>query len=133
MIGLSINLQNREKRFLRYLNLPQLLHALLSFFLLFEQLLLSRYVTTITLCGDIFSERFDRLPRDNLAAYSSLNCDIEKLSWYDLLHVFNKALCSARGLISVNDTCECIDPFTIYQYIQFSKVSGLKSIKAVVQ
>src|SRR3989440_13045521 len=44
-----VNLQHRQERFLRDLDRAHLLHALLSLFLLLEQLALARYVPAVAL------------------------------------------------------------------------------------
>src|SRR6184192_4553060 len=61
-----VNLQDRQKRFLRDLHRAHLLHALLSLFLLLEQLALARHVAAVALRRDVLAQRADRLPGDHL-------------------------------------------------------------------
>ena len=60
------NLQNAEEGFLRKLDRTDLLHALLSFFLLLEKFALSRNVTAVAFGNDVLSERLDRIGGNNL-------------------------------------------------------------------
>src|SRR5438132_1303304 len=51
-----VNLQDRQERLLWDLDRSHLLHALLSFFLLLEQLALARHVAPIALGGDVLAQ-----------------------------------------------------------------------------
>src|ERR1041384_8199864 len=58
-----VNLQDRQERLLWDLDRSHLLHALLSFLFLLEQLALARHVAPIALGGDVLAQRADRLAR----------------------------------------------------------------------
>src|SRR2546425_11834067 len=75
-----VNLQDRQERFLRDLDRAHLLHALLSLFLLLEQLALARHVAAVALGRDVLAQRADRLPCDHLGADRGLDHDLEQLS-----------------------------------------------------
>src|SRR5437870_9231206 len=74
-----VNLQDREKRFLRDLHRAHLLHPLLPLFLLLEQLALAGHVAAVALGGDVLAQRADRLPGDHLRADRGLDHDLEQL------------------------------------------------------
>src|SRR5207247_3278167 len=65
-------LEHREKRLLGDLDAAHLLHALLAFLLLLEQLALARDVAAIALGGDVLAHRLHRLARDDAAADGGL-------------------------------------------------------------
>ena len=52
--------QNRDKRFLRDVDLAKLFHLGLALFLLFQQLVLAGHVAAIEFCSDVLSVRLDR-------------------------------------------------------------------------
>src|SRR6185503_16312066 len=62
---LLADLQYREKRLLRDLDLTHPFHALLAFLLLLEQFPLARDVAAIALRQDVLPQRLDRLARDD--------------------------------------------------------------------
>src|ERR1700758_3960446 len=74
-----VNLQDREKRFLRDLDRAHLLHPLLSLFLLLEQLALARHVAAVALGGDVLAQRADRFAGDHFRADRGLDHDLEQL------------------------------------------------------
>src|SRR3989442_14335880 len=61
-----VNLQDRQECLLRDLDRAYLLHPLLAFFLLLEQLALARHVAPIALGGHVLAQRADRLAGDHL-------------------------------------------------------------------
>src|SRR6266699_5290919 len=61
-----VNLEDREKVFLRNLHRPHLLHALLPLLLLLEQFALPSDVAAVALGCDVLAQRADRLARDHL-------------------------------------------------------------------
>src|SRR3954464_12673739 len=62
----SVDLQHREKRLLRNLDRPDLLHALFSFLLLFEELAFARDVAAIALREHVLAQRLDAGARYDL-------------------------------------------------------------------
>src|SRR6266704_1756974 len=67
-----VNLQDRQERLLWDLDRSHLLHALLSFFLLLEQLALARHVASIALGGD------DLAPHTCEVSVRSDDADVEE-------------------------------------------------------
>src|SRR3989475_3345477 len=75
-----VNLQDRQERLLWDLDRSHLLHALLSFFLLLEQLALARHVAPIALGGDVLAQRADRLAGDQDRKSTRLNSSHSQIS-----------------------------------------------------
>src|SRR6185369_1667689 len=89
-LWLLIHFEDGEKRFLRDLDPSHLLHALLAFLLLLEQLAFARDVAAITLRNHVLAERLDRLTRDHLVSNRSLNRNLKQLPRYQLLHLLRQ-------------------------------------------
>src|SRR5690349_1858639 len=81
----SLHLEHREKGFLRDLDGSDLLHALLSLFLLLEELALAGDVAAVTLRENVFAERFHARASDDLVPNCRLNRDLEQLARNELL------------------------------------------------
>src|SRR5215471_21830091 len=64
-IGLCAHSEHSKKRFLWNLHLPNALHPLLSFLLLFEQLAFARNVAAVTLGQHVLAHGLYRLSRDD--------------------------------------------------------------------
>src|SRR4029434_4535625 len=80
-IGRScVNLQRRQKRFLRNLYLAQLFHALLAFLLPAQQLALARDVATIAFGYYVFPKSPDDFARDDAAANGGLDNHLKHLA-----------------------------------------------------
>src|SRR6267143_3164443 len=75
-----VNLQHRQEGFLRNLDGAHLLHALLSFFLLLQELALAGDVAPVALGGDVLAQRPDGLARDDLGPDGRLDHHLEQLS-----------------------------------------------------
>src|SRR5918993_1114728 len=76
---LLADLQHREEGFLRNLDGPELLHALLAFLLLLEQLALAGDVAAVALGQHVLADRLDRFAGDDPAADRRLDRDLEHL------------------------------------------------------
>src|SRR5438309_1273377 len=98
-----VNLQDRQKRFLRDLHRAHLLHALLSLFLLLEQLALARHVAAVALRRDVLAQRADRLPCDHLRADRGLDHDLEQLPRDQLAQLLGDLLAPLVRLVPVDD------------------------------
>src|SRR2546425_12351012 len=75
-----VNLQDRQERLLRDLDRSYLLHPLLSFFLLLEQLPLARDVPPVALGGHILPQWADGLAGDHFGADRGLDHHLEQRS-----------------------------------------------------
>src|SRR5216683_2599124 len=101
-----VNLQDRQERFLRDLDRSHLLHALLSFFLLLEQLALARHVAPIALGGDVLAQRTDRLAGDHLGPDRGLDHDLEQLARDQLFQLLGDLLAPLVRLVAMDDDRE---------------------------
>src|SRR5262245_54051585 len=73
LFGFGSHLEHRQERFLRDLDLPHPLHALLAFFLLLEELALARNVAAVALGEHVLAHRLDRFAGDDPPADGGLN------------------------------------------------------------
>src|SRR2546426_6615261 len=74
---LLFNLEHCEKRLLRYLHRPDLLHSFLSFFLLLQQLALACDVAAVALRGNVLAQWANRLARNDLGSDRCLDHYLE--------------------------------------------------------
>src|SRR3972149_2278642 len=82
--SLFIHRQHSKECFLRYLHAPDLLHALLPFLLLLEQLALAREFAAVTFGKAILPHGDDRLACNHFAADRRLDRHLEHLTWNQL-------------------------------------------------
>src|SRR5215813_4932542 len=99
-----LDLQRRQKRFLRNLHLAQLFHALLAFLLPAQQLALARDVTTIAFGHDVLAEGPYNFARDDTATNGSLDDDLEHLPWDEVFEPVAQLASPVVGLVAVDDS-----------------------------
>src|SRR3954470_12902682 len=102
-IVIGAHLENGEERFLRDLDPPDALHALLAFLLLLEQLALARDVTAVALGEHVLAHRLDRLAGDDPAADCRLNRHLEHLPRDQLAHLGGQRAAAVVGDVAVHD------------------------------
>src|SRR5690606_412229 len=95
---LVVDLQHGEEGLLRDLHPPDLLHPLLAFLLLLEQLLLARRVAAVALGEHVLAQGLDRGPGDDLRADRSLDGDVEHLPGDQFLHPLGEVAAPAVGM-----------------------------------
>src|SRR5258705_3276691 len=98
-----IHLEDGEKRFLRDLDRADLLHSLLSFFLLFEKLALARDVPTVAFGEYVLAQRLDARTRDDLVSDRRLNGNLEELARNQLLQLVGDLAPPLVRLVLVDD------------------------------
>ena len=76
----SIKFEHGKECFLRHLDRTDLFHALLAFFLLFEQFTLSGYVAAVAFGRHILADGLDGFTCDDFRANGSLDSDVELLA-----------------------------------------------------
>lgn len=76
----SVEFEDGEECFLRDLYPTDLLHAFLTFFLLFKQFAFSADVAAVALCGNVFANGLDGLTGYYLGADGSLDGDVKLLA-----------------------------------------------------
>src|SRR2546426_957703 len=101
-----VKLQDRQKRLLWDLERSHLLHALLSLFLLLEQLALARHVAPIALGGDVLAQRADRLAGDHFGPDRGLDHDLEQLARDQLFQLLGDLLAPLVRFVAMDDDGE---------------------------
>src|SRR5438552_8078445 len=81
------HLEYGQKRFLRDLDAPDALHALLAFLLFLQEFALARDVAAIALGEHVLPHRLHAFARDDAAANRRLNRDLEQLPRNELAHL----------------------------------------------
>ena len=76
----SVKFEYSQECFLGYFNGADLLHALLAFFLFFEEFALSRYVAAVALGCHVFADCFYGFARYNFGADCGLDGYLELLA-----------------------------------------------------
>src|SRR5271155_1322543 len=132
-IALLPDLEQGQESLLRNLDASDLLHPLLAFLLLLEQLAFSRDVAAVTLGGDVLAQRLDGFARDNLGADRGLNRDFEHLTWYQLAHLFAQRPAPFVGLVAMHDNRKRVHHLAVNPYIQFNQRPGPEVQKLVVE
>src|SRR5579871_3094685 len=89
--GLLLQFERGDERLLRHLDPPDLLHALLSFFLALEQFPFASDVAAVTLRQHVFTLRFDRFPRDDPSTDRRLDRNVEELAGNELAQLRRNA------------------------------------------
>src|SRR5947199_1178929 len=128
-----VNLQDRQECLLRDFDRSHLLHALLSFFLLLEQLALARDVAAIALGGHVLAQRTDGLAGDHLGADRGLNHDLEQLARDELLQLFGDLLAPFVRLVAVDDDRERIHGFAVEQHVELDELGRAVLEELVVE
>src|SRR5215210_7952181 len=96
-------LEHREERLLRHLDAADLLHALLAFLLLLEQLALARDVAAVALGDHVLAHGLDRLARDDLRPDRGLDGHLELLARDLLAQPLGQRAAGVVGLVLVDD------------------------------
>src|SRR5215813_63749 len=128
-----LDLQRRQKRFLRNLHLAQLFHALLAFLLPAQQLALARDVTAIAFGHDVLTEGPYDLARNDAATNGGLDDDLEHLSWDEVFEAVAELAAPVIGFIPMDDGREGICGIAVNKYIELHQVSRTHSFGFVVE
>src|SRR4051794_23910218 len=102
-------IQHGQERLLRDFDLTKLLHPLLAFFLLFQQLALTADITPVALGSHVLADGGNRFASDDTSTQCGLNRDLELMSRDLFFQLLAKLSPTAFGLRSVNDTSEGVD------------------------
>src|SRR5688572_11459832 len=107
------HLQHGQKRLLRNVDLPDPLHALLPFFLLLEQLALTRDISPIALGEHVLAKRLDGLTRNDSASDCSLDRHLEHLSGNQLAHLGRQRTPALICCVAVHDHRQRVDGISV--------------------
>src|SRR3989449_3988835 len=119
-----VNLQDRQECLLRDLDGSHLLHPLLSFFLLLEQLALARDVAPVALGGHVLAQRADRLAGDHLGPDRGLIHDLEQLARDQLPQLLGDLLAPLVRLVAVDDDGERVHGVAVQQHVELHEIGG---------
>src|ERR1700679_962946 len=117
LVGVSVlfvdraagDFQHREERFLGDINAADAFHALLSFFLLFEQFAFAADVSAVALGDDVFANRADRFAGNDPAADGGLNGNFEHLARNQFTQARHQIVPALVGLVAVANHRQCVD------------------------
>src|SRR5215510_783587 len=131
-VGL-VNLQHRQERLLRDLDGSHLLHALLSFLLLLEQLALAGDVAAVALGEHVLAQWANRLPRDHLGSDRGLDDHLEQLARNHLLQFLGDLAAPLVRLVGVDDHAEGVDRLAVQKDIEFDELARAVAQELVVE
>src|SRR5690242_7941884 len=117
-----VNLEHREKRFLRDLDGPDLLHALLPFLLLLEQLALARDVAAVALGRHVLAEWADRFPRDDLGPDRRLDHHLEQLPRDQLPQLLRDLAAPLIRLVAMDDHRERVHRVAVQHHVELHEL-----------
>src|SRR5688572_16519356 len=117
------DLQHRQKCFLWNLDGADLLHALLSFLLLLEELPLARDVAAVALRQHILSQRLHRRAGDDLVADRGLDRDLKQLPRNELAQLVGDLAAVLVGLLAVDDDAERVHGVAVDQHVELHEVA----------
>ena len=86
-----------------------MLHPLLAFLLLLEQLALARDVAAVALGGHVLAQRLDGLAGDDLAADRGLERDLELVRGRSASELAQNRPAAPSRLVAVTDDAERLD------------------------
>src|SRR3989454_12214602 len=95
------NFQNCEKGFLRDIDLADALHALLAFFLFFEELAFARDVAAVAFGENVFANRRHRFARNHAAANRGLDRHFKQLPWNQFSQAGDEVAGALVGMVAV--------------------------------
>src|SRR5665213_2173108 len=118
----AAELEHREEGLLRHLDAPDLLHPLLAFLLLLEQLALARDVAAVALRDHVLAEGLDRLARDHVRSDRRLDRHVVLLTGDLRPQPLGQHLAELIGLVAVHDHRERIDWVAAEQHVELDEV-----------
>src|SRR5690606_17168186 len=127
--SLVVHLQNGKEGLLRDFHPTDLLHALLTFLLLLQQLLLARGVAAVALGQHVLAQGLDGGAGDDLRADRRLDGHVEHLPGNQLLHPLAQLAAAPVGVAAVHDQAEGIDPVAVDQGIDPDEGAGLEALE----
>ena len=128
-----VQLQHCKKSLLWNLNITNLAHAFLSFFLLFKQLTLSGNITTITLGSHVFTYCFYRFSGNYFGSNSRLNCYLELLSLNELFQLKANLFTQCKGIILMYQSRQGIHRISVKHNIQFYQIRLLVICRMIIE
>ncbi len=128
-----VDLQHREKSFLRDLDAADFFHPLFAFFLFFEQLAFARDVAAVAFGDDVFAHGFDGFAGDDLAADSGLDGDLEHLPRDEFLHLRGQQTAFRGGGVGVKDKRKGIDRLAGDEDVELYELAFLIARQMIIE
>src|SRR3984885_12368332 len=110
--------EHRQEGLLRNFDLAELLHPLLAFALLLQQLALAGDVAAIALGGDVLAQRGDGFPGDDPRADGGLKRNLELMLGDFAFEPFHEGAAPLVGFRAMHDRREGIDPIALHQNVE---------------
>ena len=131
--GSSVELEDGEEGFLGDFDVADLLHALLAFLLLLEELALAADVASVALGGDILAYLLDGLAGDDLPSDGCLDGDVELLTGDELLELLAHAAAELVGVVDMGEGAEGIDGLAVEQDVELDELGGTIACRMIVE
>ncbi|PRD36405.1 UNVERIFIED_CONTAM: hypothetical protein NCL1_08904 [Trichonephila clavipes] len=130
---LLVDLEHGQEGILRDFHAADLLHALLAFLLLLQQLLLARHVAAVALGEHVLAHGLDGLTRDDLRTDRGLDGDVEHLAGNQFLHFLDNGHAAVTGVVGVADHGQRIDALAVDEDVHARQAGSLEAAEGVVQ
>src|SRR5277367_2181184 len=114
--------EDGEEGFLRDVHLADALHALFSFFLLFEEFAFAGNVATVALGQHVFANGGNGFAGDDATADGGLNGHVEHLPRNQFAQARDQFAPAVVGKIAVNDQRERVDRLAADQHVQLDQI-----------
>ncbi len=131
--GIVAERKHGEERLLRHFDRADALHALLSFFLLFEEFAFAGDVTAVALGEHVLAHGFHGGSADNLSADGSLDGDVELLARNEVLELHADGVRVGVRLVAVDNDGEGVDRVAVQEDVEFDEVVALVFARRVVE
>src|SRR5256885_402809 len=129
----SSGVEHGEECLRRPLDCADLLHPLLAFLLLLDQLALARDVAAVALRDHVLPPRLDRLARDDPRADRSLDRDVEHLPRDLLAQLLDELPAAVVRELAVDDQRERVDRIAPDEDVDADERTGPKADVVVVE
>lgn len=118
-----------RERFLRQLDVADLLHAFLTVFLFLQQLFLTADVTAVAFRQHVFTQLLHGGTRDDVRADRRLNRDVELLTRDQIFHLLHQFTAAILRVVAVGDQSQRIHALVVDQHVHAHHVGSPKRLK----
>src|SRR3954454_10073314 len=129
----TAEVEDREEGLLGNLDAADLLHPLLAFLLLLEQLALARDVAAVTLGDDVLADGLARFAGDDLGPDRGLDRHLVLLAWNLLAQALDERAAGRVRLVAVHHHRERVDYVAGEQDVHLHEVARARSDEVVVE
>ena len=118
-----LGLQYFNKRFLRYVHIPNGFHPLFAFFLFLEEFSFAGDVAAVAFGGHVFAEGADGFGCDNFATDGGLDLHGELLARDNFLELFGQGASPALGFGAMHDAGKGVHGLGVHEHVQLHHVA----------